>query len=279
MLIERIWAANEGRNYHYLVACGHTGEALAIDPLNAEAVLQRARELGWTIRQILNTHEHWDHTGGNAAVVAATGAAVLAHAGAVDRIGGVTRALAGGDVVRVGRSVELHCLDTPGHTRAHICLYAPADAGEPPALFSGDTLFNAGAGNCRHGGDPQLLYDSFTGPLGTLPDDTRVFPGHDYLLRNLAFTLDREPSNAAARELSQRVAALGGEAMPILTLGEERQINVFFRLDNPEIVAGVWRVQILNALHTGQSGAQATSGPSAAARDIFLALRELRNRW
>src|SRR5665213_1003190 len=101
MLIERIWAANEGRNFHYLIACPETGEALAVDPLNAEAVLTRARALGWTIRQIFNTHEHPDHTGGNAAVAAATGAVILAHAAAADRIGGVTHRLHGGDIVHV----------------------------------------------------------------------------------------------------------------------------------------------------------------------------------
>jgi hydroxyacylglutathione hydrolase len=128
-------------------------------------VCARARELGWNIRQIFNTHEHQDHTGGNAAMVAATGAPVLAHAAAAQRIGGVTQALSDGDLVRVGRSVQLRCLDTPGHTRAHLCLYGEAAGDAPPALFSGDTLFNAGAGNCLHGGDPLLLYDTFSGCL------------------------------------------------------------------------------------------------------------------
>jgi hydroxyacylglutathione hydrolase len=264
MLIERIWAGNEGRNYHYLIACEESGEALAVDPLNAHAVLERARALGWSIRQVFNTHEHRDHTGGNAAVVAATGAAVLAHAAAAARIGSVTRPVHGGDVVRVGRSVELRCLDTPGHTLAHLCLYA--DCAAPPALFSGDTLFNAGAGNCLHGGDPRLLYASFADPLAHLPADTRVLPGHDYLMRNLGFTLDREPDNAAARALAQRCAALGAELMPILTLAEEREINVFFRLGSPTLIEGLRR-----------AGALAAAQPTP--EQVFLALRELRNRW
>jgi hydroxyacylglutathione hydrolase len=266
MLIERVWAANRGRNFHYLVACQDTGEALAIDPLNASACLKRARELGWTIRQIFNTHEHADHTGGNDDVVAATGASVLAHAAAAQRIGGVTRALGDGDLVQVGRSVQLRCLDTPGHTRAHLCLYAESNGNDAPALFSGDTLFNGGVGNCIHGGDPLLLYQTFAGCLSRLPPATRVFPGHEYLMRNLDFTLDREPSNAAARAMLQQYAGTAAEAMPVTNLGEEHQFNVFFRLANPEVIAKLpitrfaWR-------------------PDPGPREVFLALRELRNRW
>jgi hydroxyacylglutathione hydrolase len=265
MLIERVWAANPGRNFHYLIACHETLEALAVDPLDAQRCLERARELGWTIRAIFNTHEHADHTGGNAQMVAATGAPVLAHAAAAERIGGVAKRLHGGDTVRIGRSVELRCLDTPGHTRAHLCLYAGPEGHDAPALFSGDTLFNAGVGNCIHGGDPQLLYDSFSTILSRLPDATRVFPGHEYLLRNLGFTLDREPSNAAARDMAARCSALRAQDMPVTNLAEERQFNAFLRLTSPEIIEG---------LRSG-AGWNSDCGP----REAFLALRELRNRW
>jgi hydroxyacylglutathione hydrolase len=270
MLIERIWADNQGRNFHYLIACEETGEAMAVDPLDADRCLRRARELGWTIRQIFNTHEHADHTGGNAAMVAATGAPVLAHAAAAARIGNISKALNDGDTVRIGRTVELRCLDTPGHTRAHMCLYGAPDANTAPALFSGDTLFNAGVGNCIHGGDPQLLYQSFTTCLTQLPDATRVFPGHEYLLRNLAFTLDREPSNAAARDMAQRCTGLAAQDTPITTLGQERQFNAFFRLDNAEIIEGL--------RHTNAQ-TNAARDPKLGPREVFLALRELRNRW
>ena len=142
MLIERIWSANPYRNFHYLVACPQTGEALAIDPLEWQLCLDKARDKGWQITQILNTHEHPDHTGGNAGLVGATGAKVLAHEGAASRIGGIDRGLAKGDIVRVGR-LELECLDTPGHTMAHICLLA---RGDRPALFCGDKI---GRASCR----------------------------------------------------------------------------------------------------------------------------------
>ena len=144
MIVERIWTGNAYRNYNYLIACPESGEALAIDPLDHGKCLAAAKKNGWRITQILNTHEHHDHTGGNAAVVAATGAKVIAHHRAGSRIDGVDRGVKAGDVIKVGKTVELECMDTPGHTMCHICLRSHT---EQPALFSGDTLFNAGAGN------------------------------------------------------------------------------------------------------------------------------------
>lgn len=73
MVIEQIYTGNAYRNFHYLIACADTGEALAVDPLEADLVLAHAAGKGWRITQVLNTHEHADHTGGNARLIAATG--------------------------------------------------------------------------------------------------------------------------------------------------------------------------------------------------------------
>lgn len=263
MLTERIWAANSYRNFHYLIACPESGEALAVDPLEWRRCLDAARAKGWQITQILNTHEHLDHTGGNAGLVGATGARVLAHASAASRIGGVDRGLHKGDLIRVGRTVELECLDTPGHTLSHVCLFART---QEPALFCGDTLFNAGVGNCHNGGNPERLYDTFAEQLARLPDSTRVFPGHEYMARNLEFTLDREPDNV---EAARRVAAARQQepaAMPITTLGEEKLINTFLRLQSSTVIARLRDVFPEIGAHPD-------------AKTVFLKLRELRNKW
>jgi hydroxyacylglutathione hydrolase len=263
MIIERIWAANDYRNFHYLIACDETGEALAIDPLVWQRCDALARERGFEITQILNTHEHRDHTGGNEGLVAQTGARVLAHAGAAKRIGGVDRGLQRGDVIKVGRTVELECLDTPGHTMAHVCLLA---RGDPPALFCGDTLFSAGAGNCHNGGSPEALYDTFVNQLARLPDNTLVYPGHEYMARNLAFTLDREPNNLEAQAMHSDAVRAAPQDARVTTLAEEKAINTFFRLRSPTVIARL-RERFPEI------------GDDPSPQTVFVKLRELRNSW
>ena len=263
MIVEQIWTGNAYRNFNYLIACGESGEALAIDPLDHEKCLALAAARGWRITQILNTHEHHDHTGGNAAVIAATGAKLLAHANARDSIAGLDRGLRAGDVIKVGRSVELEALDTPGHTMAHVCLLSHTDT---PALFCGDTLFNAGAGNCHHGGHPAQLYDTFASQLAKLPDATLVYPGHDYIANNLNFTLDREPDNARAKTLLGTVKDQDLDAPLVSTLALEKDINTFFRLRSPSVIARL-----------REAFPDLPAQPDA--QTVFIKLRELRNSW
>ena len=263
MIVEQVWTGNAYRNFNYVVACPETGDALAIDPLDYDKCLAAAAANGWTITQILNTHEHGDHTGGNKGMVKATGARIIAHANAGKRIPNMDRGVGAGDVIKVGSSVDLLCLDTPGHTMSHVCLLSKTDQ---PALFSGDTLFNAGAGNCHNGGHPDELYDTFATQLEKLPEDTLIYPGHDYLANNLRFTLDREPDNKVAAQMIDQYKDQDPSDALVTTLAQEHEMNTFFRLDSPSVIA---RLQ--------QDYPEIGDSPDK--RTVFLKLRELRNQW
>ena len=262
MIVKQIWTGNAYRNFNYLIACPDTGEALAIDPLDYQQCLSVAQSNGWRITQILNTHEHGDHTGGNHPMIEATGAKLIAHQNAKDTIKGVDIGLKAGDVVKVGK-IDLLALDTPGHTMSHICLLSQTDQA---ALFSGDTLFNAGAGNCHNGGHPEQLYDTFVNQLAQLSDDTLIYPGHDYMNNNLQFTLDREPGNDFAKDLLGKVEKQNPADAMVSTIAMEKQINTFFRLQNPQVIANL-RAEFPDI------------GEKPSAKTVFLKLRELRNKW
>jgi len=259
----------------YILADNQTKEALAIDPLANKLCLQTATDHGYKITQVLNTHHHHDHIGGNQKVIAATGASLLAHANA--SIPSVDRALNVGDSVTIG-SFELQVLDTPGHTLSHVCLYFPGNSslGESytgqdlaaehslqPALFSGDTLFNAGVGNCYNGGHPEIMFETISQGFNQLPGNTRLFPGHDYIENNLRFSLDIEPTNLAAKELLQTLQQYGDGENYVTTLKEEQSINVFMRLESTAV-----RETLLQRGYVCDDN-----------KSTFLALRELRNQW
>jgi hydroxyacylglutathione hydrolase len=137
---------------------------------------------------------------------------------------------------------------------------------DQPALFCGETLFNAGAGHCKGGGHPDSLYATFAGQLAGLPDATRVYPGHDYIVNNLNFTLDREPDNQRAVAIKAEVEAQDTHRALVTTLALEKEINTFFRLHSPTVIA-----RLRDAFPDLPENPEEKS--------IFLKLRELRNDW
>ena len=186
---------------------------------------------------VANTHHH-DHIGGNGPVIAETGAELVSHQDARDAIPNVNRGLTAGDQLKCGDFI-LKILDTPGHTMSHICLYFPGNADEQPALFCGDTLFNAGVG--RWILEVSLKFSTRLLKIWYFPtsDDVRIFPGHDYIENNLEFTLDREPDNMTALSLRDKFKnGLDAESF-VSDIGLERQINVFFRLNENKVREGL----------------------------------------
>lgn len=257
MQIHQIPVRNALRNYMYILVCEQTKLALAIDPLDHQLCIKIAKDLGVVITHVLNTHHHDDHVGGNTQVIRSTGAKLYAHHHAKSMIANVDIGLAAGDDLVVGK-MEFEIMDTPGHTMSHVCLFYKGSAESQPALFCGDTLFNAGVGRCDIGGNSKIMYQTFTEQIFTLADNVRVFPGHDYIENNLAFTLHQEPSNHVAKKLLERFQQGLNSESYVSTIGLEREINTFFRLSQPEI---------REKLKT--NGAEST----------FIALRAQRDQW
>lgn len=176
----------------YVLGDDSTREGLLIDPAgDLDRVFSKVREHGLTIRYIVNTHGHWDHTSGNDEAVKRTGAQILVHeedarqmknlgSRVLSRvIGGKGspepfRLLSDGDIIEIGK-LRLKVIHTPGHTEGGICLLADGN------LFTGDTLFTEGFGRTDlPGGSYKKLMDSITRKILTLPDSTVIWPGHNY---------------------------------------------------------------------------------------------------
>lgn len=238
-----------GDNYNYLVISDREDTAIAIDPLDTETVCALAEAHGVKITHVLITHGHDDHTGGATIIAAETGASIIGH----KDIAEVTQAVGDGEKIVCG-TIPVATLETPGHTYDSICYLVNG------TLFTGDTVFFAGAGNC-YSGDAGSLYESFVRKLFILPDTTKLAVGHEYARKNLEFALSVEPENFVTQQLLKRI---GDELMPESTLGEERKYNPFFRITDE---------QYIDALEKKVN--QIITDP----KEAFLITRELRNRW
>jgi hydroxyacylglutathione hydrolase len=219
-------------NYVWLVHEPASEETLAVDPAVAEPVLAEAAARGWRITQIWNTHWHPDHTGGNAAIKAATGCLVTGPAAEAARIPTLDRTVGEGDRVSLGE-VEAVVMEVPAHTAGHIAYHLPAQN----VAFVGDTLFAMGCGRLFEG-TPEQMHANLQ-RLATLPEETQVYCAHEYTLSNGRFALTVEPGNAALHERMVRVEAARAvnEATVPTTIALERATNPFMRAASAQELA------------------------------------------
>jgi len=257
MQIHQVYTQSVLRNFTYLIELDDK-TAIVLDPWDESIVNKLLIEKNLHLTTIINTHEHWDHVQGNLALVEQHQCEVWAHENGQGKIPGLTRTLTEGELITLEDETNLRVLDTPGHTLAHLCFLVQVN-GKTEAIFTGDTLFNAGVGHCRSG-NVDLLYKTVAEQFYTLEDHVKVYPGHEYLENNLNFTLNLEPSNEDAKVWLELAKKTDPCITPLITtIADEKKFNTFFRLDNQEIRKSI------GGLNTD--------------KEVFAALRALRDNW
>lgn len=257
MQVIRTFVPDSLQNYNYLAVCEHSGDAAAIDPFDADHLLNIARERGVTIKAIWITHEHGDHIRHLEELKSRTRAPVYAPLACQSRFDADIW-LEDGNRLTLGRETA-EFWSSPGHTPGHGVFYV----NDPePVLLSGDTLFNAGVGNARSG-DPETLFNSIERILDRAAPEARLYPGHDYILNNLGFTLSLLPNLEAAQALRKTVEAQTPDTRSTTTLKQEHEVNLFLRLDDPALIEALTE----RGFDTSDRKAR------------FIALRRLRDRW
>lgn len=240
-------------NYIWLIQGQNEGLVAIVDPGEAEPVMRYLQQHQLQVAAILCTHHHWDHTNGIEELLALY--PVPVYGPAAGNIPAVSDPLNDGDrVVLQSLGLQFDVIATPGHTSDHIVYFGHG------LLFSGDTLFSAGCGRLFEGTAEQL-YQSLQKIYG-LPDDTRVYCGHEYTLSNLAFAETVEPDNRDIQDYIKRAEKLQNKGIPTLpsTLDLEKKVNPFLRVNESALQQRV---------------RQQTKDVLSSENDIFAALR----RW
>jgi len=221
-------------NFGYLIHDPATKATASIDAPEAAPIIKALEREGWTLTDILVTHHHGDHVGGVAELKQKYNCRVVAPHDKSTKIANADARVKEGDAVKVG-DLTARVLETPGHTLDHVSYVFDSEK----ALFAADTLFSVGCGRVFEGTYSQM-WDSLL-KLRALPDDFKLYCGHEYTAANVKFALTVEPDNAALRARAEQVTRLRADNKPTVPtlLGEEKKANVFLRADEPSVAAGV----------------------------------------
>lgn len=240
-------------NYAYLLC--HGNAVAVIDPSEEAPVVAALAARSLALTHILNTHHHFDHTGGNLALKQRYGARIIGPKADTHRIPGIDEGVGEGDQVSIGGLVG-HVIDIPAHTSGHIAFHFPQAA----AVFTGDTLFAMGCGRLFEG-TPADMWRAME-KLRMLDPATRVYCGHEYTEDNGRFALTIDANNAALRARMAIVSQLRKAGQPTIpsTIADEIATNPFMRADQRELAA-----------HVGMVGedAAAVLGEIRRRKDVF----------
>ncbi|KAH7107773.1 hydroxyacylglutathione hydrolase [Auriculariales sp. MPI-PUGE-AT-0066] len=215
-------------NNMYIIAAGNN-KAVAVDPYDVSNIADAAKAEGLEFVAVLTTHHHDDHAGGNKAFVERFGVPVY---GGSSQIAALTHPVTDESTLSLG-DLDIKCIHTPCHTQDSIC-YLVTDRTQPnrSVVFTGDTLFIGGCGRFFEGTAAEM--DTALSKLGALPAETVVFDGHEYTAGNVAFARSVDPKNAAISKLEQLIQT--GPAVGRTTIGDEKQWNVFMRLESESVL-------------------------------------------
>jgi hydroxyacylglutathione hydrolase len=245
-------------NYMYLLVDQKSREAAIVDPVAPDTVIKAVSDTQVNLTTVITTHHHWDHAGGNKELLdKVPGLTVL---GGDKRIDGVTRYVNDGDTAKIG-DLHIKCYSTPCHTTGHICYYVTDAQKDEKVVFTGDTLFLGGCGRFFEGTAEQM-YAALIEKLSTLPDDTKVYCGHEYSLQNLAFGAHVEPDNQQIKNwisfCKEKRGVSPAEPTVPSTIKDEKQINPFMRVNEESV-----------QLHTKTSGGIETMRALRTEKDSF----------
>lgn len=217
-------------NFGVLIHDPGTGSTAAIDAPDADAVMKAAQARGWKLDHVLVTHKHLDHIEGIPALNETYNCEVVGPRKSAAQTGLYGRTVDDGDVFDWA-GVEVRVIETPGHTLDHVSYWLP----EEKLVFVGDTIFSLGCGRVIEG-THAMMWDSIK-RLRKLPDETRLYCGHEYTLANAKFAITVDPDNRALRERMtevERQRAAGEPTLPT-TIVREKATNPFLRADDPAI--------------------------------------------
>ncbi len=214
-------------NYIWVIS-NESGDAVFFDPGCSQPVISYIEKNNLNPLAIFITHHHDDHIGGVNELKDKYNLTVFGPANETNL--DIDAGLKENDCIEISQlDISLTAIETPGHTKGHLCYHSEKH------LFCGDTLFSAGSGRIFEG-SPEQMYNSLQ-KIASLPDDTLIYPAHEYTLANLTFAKHVDPNNNSISEFQQICNDLIAQNKPTLpsTLQKEKKINPFLRCDQEAI--------------------------------------------